>query len=82
MEAMHILDPIDEVDLFVLHCVYLPRINRSLKEFLRAWNLHPIRTERNWLPQQIMINSLVHESEVASSKCNRRLWSGFYWSHS
>ena len=42
-EALGILDPVDEVDLFVLHCVYLPRINRSLKEFMRAWNLHPIR---------------------------------------
>ena len=67
MEALGILDPVDEVDLFVLHCVYLPRINRSLKEFMRAWNLHPIRTERNWSPRQIMINSLVRESEVIVS---------------
>lgn len=59
MEAMDILDPVNEVDLFVLHCIYLPRINKSLKEFSRAWNLHPIRTERNWSPQQIMRNSLV-----------------------
>ena len=56
---MGILDPVNELDLFVLQCVYLPRINKSLKEFSRAWNLHPMRTERNWSPRQIMINSLV-----------------------
>ena len=67
MEALGILDPVDEVDLFILHCVYLPRINRSLKEFMRAWNLHPIRTERNWSKLQIMINSLVRESEVVTN---------------
>ena len=25
---IYVLDPVDEVDLFVLHCVYLPRINK------------------------------------------------------
>ena len=45
MEAVGVLDPDNDTDMFVLHCVYLPRINRSLDEFARAWNLHPIRTE-------------------------------------
>ena len=36
MEATGILDPVSEVDLFILHCVFLPRINRSLTEFSRA----------------------------------------------
>ena len=67
MEAMGILDPVNEIDLFVLHCVYLPRINKSLKEFSRAWNLHPMRTERNWSPRQIMINSLVRESQIMTT---------------
>ena len=55
MEATGILDPESETDLFVLHCVYLPRIKKSLKEFARAWNMHPVRTERNWSPLQIMM---------------------------
>ena len=64
MEANGILDPENQDDLFVLHCVFLPRINRSLSEFSRAWNHHPIRTERNWSPQQIMMNSFIREREA------------------
>ena len=67
MEAMGVLDPVSEADLFVLHCVFLPRINRSLAEFTGAWNLHPIRTERHWSPRQIMINSLIREGEISAS---------------
>jgi len=67
MEMMGVLNPDDETDLFVLHCVYLQRINRSLHEFTRAWNLHPLRTERNWSPWQIMINSMMRESDLIES---------------
>lgn len=67
MEAMGALDPVSDTDLFVLHCVYLPRINRSLGEFARAWNFHPIRTERNWSPQQIMTNSMIREADISTN---------------
>ena len=67
MEATGILDPESETDLFVLHCVYLPRINKSLKEFARAWNMHPVRTERNWSPWQIMMNSMIRESDATTT---------------
>ena len=33
MEATGILDPASEIDLFVLHCVYLPCINKALTVF-------------------------------------------------
>ena len=42
MEATGVLDPDNEVDLYVLHCVFMPRINKSLGEFTRAWNMHPV----------------------------------------
>ena len=64
MEATGILDPASEIDLFVLHCVYLPRINKALTEFSRAWNLHPVRTARNWSPHQIMLNSMIREENI------------------
>ena len=64
MEAIGILDPDDDLDLFVLRCVYLLRVNKSVAEFARAWNLHPIRTERNWSPRQIMMNSMIREIYV------------------
>ena len=64
MEGTGILDPVSEVDLFVLCCVFLPRINRSLTEFSSAWNLHPIRTARNLSPHQIMLNSMIREDNA------------------
>lgn len=59
MEAIGVLNPDDEIDLFVLHCLYLPRINHSLDEFLNAWNKHPLRTEQHWSPYKIWLNSIV-----------------------
>ena len=67
MEATGILDPSDDVDLFLLHSIYLPRINKSLLDFARAWNHHPIRTEKNWSPRQIMLNSLIQQSDIRSN---------------
>jgi hypothetical protein len=64
MEANGILQPDSDADLFVLHCVFLPRINKSLGEFTRAWNMHPIRTAKNWSPRQIMINSMIREADL------------------
>lgn len=53
MEENDDLDPLSDVDLFVLHLVFLPRINAYLQEFRRGWNIHSIRTERNWSPIKI-----------------------------
>ncbi len=64
MEATGVLDPDSEDDLFVLHCLYLPRINNSLDEFSRARNRHPLRTEHNWSPHKIWTNSVVSEEEL------------------
>jgi hypothetical protein len=57
MEEAGVFDPDD--DLFVLHCLYLPRINNSLEEFMKAWNRHPLRTEKNWSPHRIWYNSIM-----------------------
>lgn len=62
-----VFDPDDNVDMFVLHCVFLPRINRSLVEFTRAWNMHPVRTKKNWSPQQPVINSMIQEGDISEN---------------
>lgn len=59
MEEMHMMDPENELDLFVLHCVFLPVINQSLEFFTQAWNEHPLRTERMWSPKKIWINGVM-----------------------
>ena len=62
MEALGVLDADDEEDLFVLHCIFLQRIRRSLSDFSKAWSLHPLRTEHNWCPQKIWVNSVMRDS--------------------
>ncbi len=59
MEANLILDPESEVDLFLLHCVFLPIINRHLDDFAHGWNHHPIRTEHNWSPVRMWLNGVL-----------------------
>lgn len=53
LEDMSALDSENEVDLFCLHYVFLPRINKSLQQFLSAWNHHQLSTERNLSPLQL-----------------------------
>ena len=68
MESEGILDPIDERDLFALHYVFLPRIQRSLAGFRDGWNNHGIRTEHNRTPNQLFISGslqLRHSGLVA-----------------
>ena len=47
------LDPLNELHLFALHYVYLPRINRSIEIFQEAWNHHGLRTVHNASPHQL-----------------------------
>ena len=53
MEDESILDISDDVHLFSLHHVYVPRINRSLNEFIQQMNNHPVSTENDQSPLQM-----------------------------
>ena len=55
LESYNLLDPTNEMHLFSLHYVYLPRINSALRVFYESWNHHPIRTEHNKSPHQLFI---------------------------
>ena len=59
MENSNILDTSNEIDMFVLHCVYLPAINRQLHAFVDAWNFHGIRSEHHWSPYRIWLNGVL-----------------------
>lgn len=53
MENVDILDSTDALHIRALHHVYLPRINRSLDEFVRQWNHHSLRTMDSRSPLQL-----------------------------
>lgn len=50
LEKNELLNSLNEVHLFALHYVYLPRINASLDEFKLQWNHHGIRTANHQTP--------------------------------
>lgn len=64
MEAIGVLDPTNNCDVFVLHYIFLPRINFALSEFALAWNLHPMRTMRNWSPKKVFLSGIVDDSSA------------------
>lgn len=53
LESIEALDVDNESDLFSLHYVYIPRINRTLDEFKAAFNNHSISSEGNRTPLQL-----------------------------
>jgi len=55
MENENILDPENPFHILALHITFLPRINQALKLFRWAWNCHPISTEGNKTPEQLML---------------------------
>ena len=59
LEEHELLDPSDELQLYALHYVYLPRINKALDEFRSAWNHHRIRTAHNKSPYQLFTAGLL-----------------------
>ena len=66
MEAEGILDHLNEVDLYCLHYVFIPRINDSLKSFREGWNNHAVSTEHNQTPCQMFISGLIPQLELQS----------------
>ena len=68
MEHHGLLDPLNEYHLWALHYVFVPRINHCLKEFVRSWNNHPIRTAGHKSPQQLFTagSLLLQNSQLAA----------------
>lgn len=44
--------------MFVLHFIFLPRINRSLRDFQESWNHHSISSEGSVTPYQLFVEGL------------------------
>ena len=50
MEEEQLLNVEDDIYMFSLHYVYLPRINYALRQFMDAWNNHPLSTCQSLSP--------------------------------
>jgi hypothetical protein len=58
LEDENRLDVDNELHLFCLHYVYLPKINRSLRSFQQAWNNHPMQSENALSPEQLWLRGM------------------------
>jgi hypothetical protein len=59
MEQHRILNSNDEIDIFALHYVYVPRISRSLHEFTEQWNYHGMRTASHCSPLALWNSGMI-----------------------
>jgi len=80
LEEENLLDPLNEVNLFGLHYVYMPQINSAIEHFKQGWNHHPIRTAHNRSPYQLFTSAALHlqQSGLAAVdffwQCRWLLW--------
>ena len=54
MESSGILVPDDNVDLAALELVFTERINNNIYEFANQWNNHPLSSQNNRSPFQLL----------------------------
>ena len=76
MEEEGLLDVDNEGHLFVLHAVFLKRIQSSIDQFIDAVARRPLRTEHNKTPLQLWIMGMLedrHNQEHLSNEVSRNL---------
>ena len=61
LENYGLLDSLDELNLYALHFVFLPRINASLKEFREQWNHHGLCTVSHQSPKALWHTGMINE---------------------
>ena len=64
-ERTGLADRYNPVHVYAMRYVFLPRINRALQEFQNQWNNHPIRTERNNLPNTLFLRAVLVQNNVS-----------------
>ena len=47
LECQQLFDPVNDIHLYALHYVYLPRIGHALDILREGWNIHSTRTDNN-----------------------------------
>lgn len=67
MEGEGVLRVDEEVDLYALHFVFMPKLQAQLDMFRQGWCHHRLRTERNRTPHQLWI--LGFENYEANDCC-------------
>eukprot|EP00794_Sanderia_malayensis_P014733 gene14733-16268_t len=64
LENNDLLDPLDEIHLYALQFVYIPRVNRALDELQQDWAFHPLSSENNRSPRQLWHSGITRLSNI------------------
>lgn len=56
------LNPMNDLEMYCLHFIFVPRINEHLKKWQEGWNRHHIRTAGNRTPLQLYIMGLLRSN--------------------
>ena len=62
LEENEKLDPLNEIDIFCLHYVFLPLIKNTLQSFVESWNNRALSTENNLTPNQLFIRGAIQHN--------------------
>eukprot|EP00063_Salmo_salar_P046540 XP_014021375.1 PREDICTED: uncharacterized protein LOC106582648 [Salmo salar] len=81
LETEQIIDINNEVHLWALHFVFLPRVNRDLAVFASQWNHHRLRTKQRQSPLQLFVSgSLAMQRANLTSAPPTTGATALYWS--
>lgn len=58
MEDENLLNIDNDLHIFCLHYVFIPRINAAIEQFMASWNNHPLSSVHNMSPVQLWIVGL------------------------
>ena len=55
LEEEEALDPLNDTDIYCLHYVFVPKINKCLHDFVECWNNHRLSSEHSLTPYQLFL---------------------------
>lgn len=64
LEEHGLLDSLNELHLFCLHYVYLPRTERAVTEFRNQWNNHGLSTQGGRTPLQLWHSGVLSNPQI------------------
>ncbi|XP_037830460.1 uncharacterized protein LOC119617641 [Kryptolebias marmoratus] len=70
MEEHGVLDSLNELHLFCLHYIFLPRIQRAATEFQNQWNNHGLSTQGGQTPLQLWQRGIVNNVGIHNPSMN------------
>ena len=57
LEEEGVLDHLNETDIYCVHYIFVPKVNKCLHDFVECWNHHRLSSEHNHTPYQLLFTS-------------------------